>query len=100
MSGGIETEGFNSGGGPPLVIWGAGAMGGSMGAWLIRANRPVLLVDADRAHCMAIAEKGLRITGPMGDFTVDAACLLPEQVEPCLKKVFLAVKAHHTEAAM
>jgi 2-dehydropantoate 2-reductase len=101
VSGDIETEGFNSGGStPPLVIWGAGAMGGSIGAWLIRANQRVLLVDADRAHCLAIAENGLRITGPVADFTVDAACLLPEQVEPGLKRVFLAVKAHHTEAAL
>ncbi|HSG09848.1 MAG TPA: 2-dehydropantoate 2-reductase N-terminal domain-containing protein, partial [Longimicrobiales bacterium] len=84
----------------PLVIWGAGAMGGSIGAWLIRANQPVLLVDADRAHCAAIAENGLRITGPLAEFTVDAACLLPEQVGPGLKQVFLAVKAHHTEAAL
>jgi len=75
-------------------------MGGSIGAALIRAHQRVLLVDADRAHCMAIAEHGLRITGPLGDFTVDAACLLPEQVGPGLKTVFLAVKAHHTEAAL
>lgn len=84
----------------PIVIWGAGAMGGSIGAWLARVNQPVLLVDADRAHCMAIAENGLRITGPVDEFTVDVGCLLPEQVEPGLKRVFLAVKAHHTEAAL
>jgi 2-dehydropantoate 2-reductase len=75
-------------------------MGGCIGAWLVRANRQVLLVDADRAHCLAIAENGLRITGPVAEFTVDVGCLLPEQVEPGLKTVLLAVKAHHTEAAM
>ena len=84
----------------PIVIWGAGAMGGSIGAWLVRAYQPVLLVDADRAHCMAIAEHGLRITGPVAEFTVDVGCLLPEQVAPGLKTVLLAVKAHHTEAAL
>ena len=84
----------------PIVIWGAGAMGGCVGAWLVRAYQNVLLVDADRAHCMAIAEDGLRITGPVADFTVDVGCLLPEQVAPGLKTVLLAVKAHHTEAAM
>lgn len=84
----------------PIVIWGAGAMGGSIGAWLARANYSVLFVDADRAHCAAIAENGLRITGPVDEFTVDVGCLLPEQVEPELHAVFLAVKAHHTEAAM
>lgn len=82
------------------VIWGAGAMGGSIGAWLVRAYQPVLLVDSDRAHCMSIAEHGLRITGPVAEFTVDVGCILPEQVEPGLKTVLLAVKAHHTEAAM
>ena len=84
----------------PIVIWGAGAMGGSIGAWLVRAYQPVLLVDADRAHCLAIAEHGLRITGPVDEFTVDVGCLLPEQVAPGLKAVLLAVKAHHTEAAL
>lgn len=82
------------------VIWGAGAMGGSIGAWLVRAYQPVLLVDSDRAHCMAIAEHGLRITGPVAEFGVDVGCILPEQVEPGLETVLLAVKAHHTEAAM
>lgn len=75
-------------------------MGGSIGAWLIRAHQRVLLVDADRPHAAAIAEHGLRVTGPVDEFTVDAACLLPEQVEPGLKCVLLAVKAHHTEAAL
>lgn len=83
-----------------ITIWGAGAMGGSIGAWLIRAHQRVLLVDSDRAHAMAIAEHGLRITGPVDEFTVDAACLLPEQVESGLRCVLLAVKAHHTEAAL
>jgi len=83
-----------------ITIWGAGAMGGSIGAWLVRTHQNVLLVDADRAHCMAIAEHGLRITGPVDDFTVDVGCVLPEQVAPGLKTVLLAVKAHHTEAAM
>ncbi|NJD20883.1 MAG: 2-dehydropantoate 2-reductase [Gemmatimonadetes bacterium] len=83
-----------------ITIWGAGAMGGSIGAWLIRAHQRVLFVDADRAHALAIAEHGLRITGPVDEFTVDAACLLPEQVEPGLRCVLLAVKAHHTDAAL
>ncbi len=84
----------------PIVIWGAGAMGGSIGAWLVRLNRSVLLVDSDEAHCWAIAENGLRLSSSMDDFVVDVGCILPEQVEPELKVVLLAVKAHHTEAAL
>ena len=34
----------------PVVIWGAGAMGGSIGAWLHRAGHDVLLVRIDKEH--------------------------------------------------
>ena len=47
----------------PVVVWGAGAMGGSIGAWLHRAGHPVLLVDQDKEQVAAIREHGLRITG-------------------------------------
>ena len=29
----------------PILIWGAGAIGGTMGAWWARAGHDVLLVD-------------------------------------------------------
>jgi 2-dehydropantoate 2-reductase len=59
----------------PVIIWGAGAMGGSMGAWLIRAGREVVLVDTDAEHAAAICEHGLRIQGPVDEFTVPALCV-------------------------
>lgn len=64
----------------PVVIWGAGAMGGSIGAWLHRAGVEVLFVDADRAHVAAIRERGLRITGPVDEFTVRAQAVTPEEL--------------------
>ncbi len=84
----------------PIVVWGAGAMGGSIGAWLHRAGHPVLLVDADEAHVRAIRERGLRIEGPVDTFTVQPRAALPHQVPRPLRRVYLAVKAHHTEAAL
>lgn len=84
----------------PTFVWGAGAMGGSIGGALARLGRSVLFVDSDAEHCMAIAENGLRVSGPVEEFTVDVGCLLPEQVEAPLEVVLLAVKAHHTDAAM
>lgn len=96
----------------PVVIWGAGAMGGSIGAWLIRAGRDVVLVDTDDAHTAAIRERGLRITGPVDAFMVRAPAVGPQGVEEVLaarggpdldrplRTVLLAVKAHHTEAAL
>jgi 2-dehydropantoate 2-reductase len=84
----------------PITIWGAGAMGGSIGAWLKRAGEDVRFVDADEAHVRAIRERGLAITGPVDMFTVRAPALLPGDVESGLGTVLLAVKAHHTEAAL
>jgi len=84
----------------PVVIWGAGAMGGSIGAWLIRAGREVVLVDTDAEHAAAICEHGLRIRGPVDEFTVPAVCVGPDQLAPGLGAVLLAVKAHHTAAAL
>lgn len=83
----------------PVVVWGAGAMGGSIGAWLARAGREVLFVDQDEAHVRAIRENGLRITGPVDAFTVRAPASTPSEVEGPLHTVLLCVKAHHTEEA-
>jgi len=83
-----------------VVVWGAGAMGGTIGARLIRAGRDVLFVDADEAHAAAIRERGLRVTGPVDDFTVPASCVTPDEVSGPLHAVLLAVKAHHTPGAM
>lgn len=84
----------------PVVVWGAGAMGGSIGAWLIRAGHDVLFVDTDTEHARAIREGGLRISGPVDEFTVEAYCADPMWLDPGLKTVLLCVKAHHTPAAM
>ena len=84
----------------PVTIWGAGAMGGSIGAWLKRAGQDVRFVDADEAHVRAIREGGLRITGPVDTFTVLTPAALPAEVQPGLGTVLLAVKAHHTDSAL
>lgn len=83
-----------------MVIWGAGAMGGSIGAWLHRAGHDVLLVDDDDAHVSAINERGLRIEGPVDEFTAPASAVLPKDVPGPVHRVYLAVKAHHTTAAL
>ena len=84
----------------PVVVWGAGAMGGSIGAALRRAGHDVLFVDRDEAHVTAIVARGLGITGPVDAFRVRAPALLPSRVEGPLRTVLLAVKAHHTEQAI
>ncbi|UZF94946.1 ketopantoate reductase family protein [Bosea sp. NBC_00550] len=82
-----------------LVMWGAGAIGGSIAAHLIRAGTDVLLVDSDEAHVAAINGNGLRLTGPIADFTVGAKAVTPSAVTGTFDHVFLAVKGHHTTGA-
>ncbi|HEY0420707.1 MAG TPA: 2-dehydropantoate 2-reductase N-terminal domain-containing protein, partial [Acetobacteraceae bacterium] len=84
----------------PILIWGAGAIGGTVGAYLKRAGHEVSFVDADAAHVQAIRSGGLRITGPIEEFTVAAPAFTPDAVDGVWRHIFLAVKAHHTEEAV
>jgi 2-dehydropantoate 2-reductase len=83
----------------PILIWGAGAIGGTCGAWLKRAGHDVSFVDIVPGHVEAIRTTGLRITGPVDQFGVVAPAFLPEQVRGTWRHVFLAVKAQDTERA-
>jgi 2-dehydropantoate 2-reductase len=82
-------------------MWGAGAVGGTIGGFLTRAGHDVTFVDRVREHVDAIRDpaRGLHITGPIADLTVTAGASTPESVRGTWKHVFLAVKAHQTEEA-
>ena len=47
-----------------ILVWGAGAIGGTVGAFLIRAGEPVLFVDRAGDHVDAMEREGLAVTGP------------------------------------
>ena len=49
----------------PILIWGAGAIGGTLAVYLARAGHAVRLVDTDPQHVAAIRAHGLRLTGPI-----------------------------------
>jgi 2-dehydropantoate 2-reductase len=83
-----------------ILVWGAGAIGGSVGAWLKRAGHDITFVDVVPEHVAAIRGEGLRITGPVDQFTVRAPAVTPDQVKGVYSRVFLAVKAHHTRDAV
>lgn len=82
-----------------LTIVGAGAIGGTVGAHLIRAGHDVLLCDADPAHVEAINRDGITIEGPVENFTVPARAVLPADLPSSLERVAVAVKSHHTTQA-
>jgi len=82
-----------------LTIIGAGAIGGTIGAHLIRDGHDVLLCDADPAHVDAINARGLSICGPVENFTVPARAVLPDDLPAVLPRAAVATKSHHTAAA-
>ncbi len=82
-----------------ILVWGAGAIGGTAGAYLKRAGHDIAFVDVVAEHVAAIRTTGLKITGPVDQFTVVAPAYTPDEVSGVWDMVFLAVKAQHTEAA-
>lgn len=83
-----------------ILVWGAGAIGGTVGAHLVEAGHEVTFVDRVEDHVAAIRRNGLRITGPIRSMTVNAPAFTPELLEGEWTLVLLAVKAQDTEAAV
>ena len=86
--------------GGPILIWGAGAIGGSLGASFLRAGHEVVFVDNAADHVAAIRAGGLRIEGPLWEGVVQAPAFLPSDVQGTFERVFLCVKALHTREAV
>lgn len=84
----------------PIVVWGGGAIGGTLAAYWARAGIPVLLVDIMAEHVDACRTAGLRIEGSVDNFTQVVPAAVPEEVSGVYRCIVLAVKAHATEAAM
>ncbi len=82
-----------------ITIVGAGAIGGTMGAYLVRAGHDITFVDTVGDHVRAINDRGLRIEGRDETFTVRGSALLPDEMRGPLSVVFLAVKTMHTDVA-
>ncbi len=83
------------------MVVGCGAIGGTVAAGLVRDGHEVLVADADSRVVEAVNSAGISITGPVENFTVPARAVspagLPERLD-C--PVLIAVKAHHTAAAV
>ena len=81
------------------LVWGAGAIGGTLGAFLARAGHDITLVDAATDHVDAINANGLRITGPIAEFTVRPTARPPDRLTGSWDTIILATKAQHTGTA-
>jgi len=82
-----------------LLIWGAGAIGGTLGAYLARAGHDITFVDIVAEHVAAIKRAGLRITGPVAEFSARVPAFTPDEIRGVWPAIILATKAHHTATA-
>ena len=84
----------------PILIWGGGAIGGTLAAYWARAGVPVLMVDIVKEHVEACRTRGLAISGPVEEFRVVVPSATPDEVHGRYKRTVLAVKAQATAAAI
>src|SRR3954465_552827 len=82
------------------LIWGAGAIGGTLAAYLARAGGDISVVDTVVEHVDAVVRDGLRVTGPIDEFTVRVPAFTPQTLSGLWAEIILATKAHHTDVAI
>jgi len=82
-----------------ILVWGAGAIGGTIGAHLARAGHDITFVDQAADHIAAIRSNGVSITGPLADFNVRVLAVTPDVLAGEFEHIVLAVKAQDTDAA-
>jgi 2-dehydropantoate 2-reductase len=85
-----------------ILVMGAGAIGGNVGAPMARAGLDVTLIDQWPAHVDAMKASGLRVSGTAGDYVQPVKALHlheAQSVDELFDAVFLAVKGYDTEWA-
>ncbi len=83
-----------------FTVIGAGAIGGTVGAHLVRAGDTVQLIERDRAHVEAVRANGLTLRSETGTLTVPVPAATPEAPPTGpLGTVLLCVKSQDTRAA-
>lgn len=83
----------------PILVWGAGAIGGTLGAYWARAGENVLIVDIVPEHVQVCRTSGLSISGPVETFTQVIPSVTPDELEGRFSRIVLAVKAQATGEA-
>jgi len=86
----------------PVLILGAGAIGGYVGSMLSAAGEPVVLVDGWPPHVEAVRERGFRIEGPDGVHEARPEILHLGEIQglkPRPRLAVLSVKLYDTEWA-
>jgi 2-dehydropantoate 2-reductase len=83
-----------------IGIFGVGAVGSYLGAFLTREGHDVTLIDMWGEHVDVMNQKGLRVTGTQGEFTVPVKAIHltdAQDIKEPFDIAFLAVKSYDTE---
>jgi 2-dehydropantoate 2-reductase len=83
-----------------IAIMGAGAIGASIAAYLIRLGHDITVIDQWAAHIEAMKQKGLALTDLKETFTVPIKALHLHEVSAITDPfdiIYLAVKAYDTQ---
>ena len=83
-----------------IGIFGVGAVGSYLGAFLTREGHDVTLIDMWGEHVDVMNQKGLRVTGTQGEFTVPVKAVHltdAQDIKEPFDIAFLAVKSYDTE---
>jgi len=84
-----------------ILVIGAGAIGGTLGALLSRAGREVVFLTKSAETAAAINRDGMTVRGVRGTFTVPArAEHQADRLAPPFDVVMVAVKTYDLEAAL
>jgi 2-dehydropantoate 2-reductase len=84
-----------------ILIWGAGAIGGTLGAFLVSAGHDVTFVDIAAEHVTAIKDpaRGLAVSGPVETLRVTAPAFTPAELTGTWDQIYLCVKSQNTREA-
>jgi len=82
-----------------ILILGAGGIGGYFGAQLLRSGADVTFLLREKRQAL-IAQQGLRIESPHGDFTVQPPTVTASSVTPIYDLIILAPKSYDLDDAL
>ena len=83
-----------------FTVIGAGAIGGTLGAYMARGGEEVEFADRAKDHVAAMKSNGLTIKAFDGPFTVPVNAVTLDELKGPIDVALLAVKAQDTRAAV
>lgn len=86
-----------------IAVYGAGAIGASIGGLLAQAGQDVLLIDSWEEHVAEMQRGGLLLDGITGEHRVPVTAITPRELDARtghFDTVFIAVKSYDTAQAL